>query len=72
MQKTNQVYKISKCQFSTNVISGAARDFFCLNCFDGMSTEQLANVMVWKYDSDARRHAEQSEFETLRIESFMS
>ena len=61
-----------RAEFFICIFSGPARNFFFENINPRMTYEQMRNVMINEYDSDARRLQVQSELENLRLADLMA
>lgn len=61
-----------KAEFFINVLSSPARTFFFNNARNDMTFEEMANMMVREYNSDARQLHVQEMLETLRLDKHMS
>ena len=69
-----QQHKLSEAQraeYFVNIFEGPARTFFLNNAQNGMAFEQLANMMIREYNSDARQLHVQGILEGLRLRKFM-
>ena len=61
-----------KADFFVNVLADPARTFFFNNARDDMTFEQMADMMVKEYNSDARQLQVQGMLETLRLDKYMA
>lgn len=60
-----------KADYFIRVFSGSARDYVCDNYTTEMDYDQLVNVILTEYDSDARQLEAQSELELLTLDNIM-
>lgn len=70
--RQHKLSRRQKADFFSIVFEGAARTFFFNNAREDMAFEELVDLMVKEYNSDARQLQVQRRLENLRLETFMA